>query len=124
MLVLNSQVTACVKGKLYPTPSASFWLRRETAKALQLNQPCNITSFSHLTTWPLLRHCWAPSKLSACPGRHHFSGLHKAEPNSVNICSAPCLQTPLFCLSLNARGQISHPYKTMGKIIVLTKYCT
>jgi hypothetical protein len=56
---------------------------------------------------------WSSSIIQFSPASCHFSLLHpnilgKLFPNSLNVCS-----------SLNVRSQVSDPYKTTGKIIVL-----
>jgi hypothetical protein len=34
----------------------------------------------------------------------------------------PVLKKPRLCSSLNVRDQVSHPYRTTGKIVVLYAY--
>jgi hypothetical protein len=82
--VLNSQVTACVKGKLSSYVEYLILAQRRTNKCSSTQSALQHHFIFASNQAFFLWHCWAPSKLSTCPGRNHFSELHKAEPNSVN----------------------------------------
>jgi hypothetical protein len=63
----------------------------------------------------------AKSTIYVAPHYVVFSNIQSLQlPLDQIFSSAPCSQTPLvyLCSSLEVRDQVSHPYRTTGKIIV------